>query len=291
MLIGRRSVHHAAWAFFGVVVVLVLLIGALGLTAPPPAPLAEVPVRPAPAPAPALAGAAADLRAARAQVQAETAASALRDQADQARTELADLQSQQAAAHAQVQAETAALAALRDQAERSRMELADLQSQQAAARATLADLERRQAAARAEAAGQARRQAAREQPHAKAPLILSPPPTILGQIPAGAVDGDTATASVAGPRVFVQYRTGSSGQQLASDLTRRLLTSDFSYAEMRPVPVSTQIPLIRYFHAEDAGAARKLADLLRGDGGDFRVQYARGASAGGSDGLLEVWIP
>jgi hypothetical protein len=282
----RRPVHLAVWGLLGLVGVLVLLMGALIILGEEPA------VRSAPSAASEAAGTTADLQGVRTQVESEAAM----------------------------------LAALRDQADQARAELADLQQQQAAARATLADLERQQAAARAaldevtqgtpahdsavptqppatpaldRAPSRLRRQAAREeqkpQPHpeavhTKVPRILSPPPTVLGQIPASAVDDDTPTAP-AGPRVFLQYRPGSSGQQQATDLTRRLLESDFANAQMRAVPVSTQIPLIRYFHPEDAGAAQNLADLLRGDGVDFRVEYTPGASARGSDGLIEVWIP
>jgi hypothetical protein len=138
----------------------------------------------------------------------------------------------------------------------------------------------------------------------------SPPPTILGQIPATIYDADavqpapgaaptrmaTAVPAPSAPasrrRVFLHYRSGSQpGENEANDLAHRLLFSDFAYAETRTVRASTQMPMIRYYHREDADAAGRLADLLRGSGLEFRVQDSSAFPSRTAQGTLEVWIP
>lgn len=90
----------------------------------------------------------------------------------------------------------------------------------------------------------------------------------------------------------MHYRSGSArGQDAAADLARRLLFSDFAYAETRIVPASTTVPVIRYFHREDAEAAQRLADLLRSNGMEFRVQDGSGMQVLAPNGTIEVWIP
>jgi hypothetical protein len=298
---------------------------------PPQRPVASLPPRPAapasaprsatPTPAPAAdataAGTPAALKAVETQVDAETTLlAAMRDQAAQATGELAGLQSQLATARS-------GLSNLAQQQDAAKVALADLQRRQDAAKAALADLQRRQDAARVALAAPAPapppRPAVRPPPAApatpdgaedgalqrtldrlRAPgppsgadgaQQMSPAPAPLGQITDAEQAGPPGAES-ARPRIFLHYRTGSErGLQEATEVARVLLFSDFAYAATTGLPSGTTAPLIRYYYPADAGAAGRLAALLRGSGLDFQVSDGSAAASGVAPGTIEVWIP
>lgn len=91
--------------------------------------------------------------------------------------------------------------------------------------------------------------------------------------------------------MFINYRAGSgAGEDEAADLAHRMLFSDFAYAETRHIAGGPWAPTIRYFHSEDAGAASRLADLLRDNGEPFRIQDMTHFHARPPRGTLEVWV-
>ncbi|CAH2599609.1 SPOR domain-containing protein [Rhodovastum atsumiense] len=103
---------------------------------------------------------------------------------------------------------------------------------------------------------------------------------------------ETVAVATVRPKVIFYYRTGSPhGQENASDLARRLLFSDFAYAETRVASSGPIVAAIRFFHRADADAAQRLANLLRGAGTEFWVQDGTGMQSGAAPGTLEVWLP
>jgi hypothetical protein len=91
--------------------------------------------------------------------------------------------------------------------------------------------------------------------------------------------------------VFIHYRSGSSpAMETATAIAQRLLFSDFSYADTRSASAVSGGSSVRYFYPEDAAAAARLADLLRGTGIDFHVADLSASRGRAPRGTLDVWI-
>ncbi len=76
----------------------------------------------------------------------------------------------------------------------------------------------------------------------------------------------------------------------ATDVAQRLLFSDFAYADTRSTVSAPTDSVIRYFYAEDAPAAERLAALLSDGGTGFRIQDAHASRGRAKPGTLDVWI-
>jgi hypothetical protein len=151
-----------------------------------------------------------------------------------------------------------------------------------AAETQLAGLQRDIAAAQREAAALSRREAA------PPPPIAGPAPT-PAPIPAPARPTREAPASGGQPRVFVHHRTGSAaGAEAAAALVAPLREGGFDVPDVRPVPAVPSQRVVRYFHAEDAAAAARLAGRL---GRGWAIQDFRGYEPSPGPGTLEVWVP
>ncbi|MCB4823996.1 hypothetical protein [Roseicella aerolata] len=236
-----------------------IVIG-LRLQPPPPADMPEAGDAQAPAEvAPTATGTTAmpgpttsDLAALTAQHQA------LRRMLDQEQARLDALTRTRLAAEAEHQARLEALA-------RSR----------AAAEAQLAALQREIAASQREAATPApRREAAQTPPPSPAPA----PARLPRAEPAGGQ-----------PRVFVHHRAGSpAAAEAASALLGSLRDGGFDISELRATSAVPSQRVVRYFHADDAAAAARLAGRL---GRGWAIQDFRGYEPTPSPGTLEVWVP
>lgn len=127
------------------------------------------------------------------------------------------------------------------------------------------------------------------------PLTAPPPP-----LPPTAARGTAATSSLGAanaaiaatrPRVFLHFRTGSqAGQHLANDIARRLLFSDFAFADASPMPDGPGRPMVRYFHQDDSASAVRLAALLGAVGVGFAVQDLSAYAGTLPAGTLDVWL-
>ncbi len=62
----------------------------------------------------------------------------------------------------------------------------------------------------------------------------------------------------------------------------------FELAELRAVGSVPAAPVVRYFHAEDAGAAARLAARL---GPGWAIQDFRALTPSPAPQTLEVWLP
>ena len=143
-----------------------------------------------------------------------------------------------------------------------------------AAEAQLAALQRDIAAAQREATSASRREA--PLPPIAAPAPLSRPPR-EAQLASGQ------------PRVFLHHRAGSAaGAETAAALAGTLREGGFDVPDLRPVPAVPSQRVVRYFHAEDAAAAARLAGRL---GRGWAIQDFRGYEPSPGPGTLEVWVP
>jgi hypothetical protein len=202
---------------------------------------------------------------------------------DRAPPETGGLETQLAALRRAVEQEQARLDALirsRNAAEAEQQARLDaLARARAAAETQLAALQRDIAAAQREAAALSRREAA-------------PPPPIAGPAPVPAPSRPTREVPATGggqPRVFVHHRTGSAaGAEAAAALVAPLREGGFDVPDVRPVPAVPSQRVVRYFHAEDAAAAARLAGRL---GRGWAIQDFRGYEPSPGPGTLEVWVP
>ncbi len=98
-------------------------------------------------------------------------------------------------------------------------------------------------------------------------------------------------ASTERSRVYLYYPANSEGgQRLSTELAKRLLFSDFNYADTRSSGTAPPESEIRYFHSEDQNAAMRLAALLNDPGQEFRIRDVSNSTTSRPRGALEVWI-
>jgi hypothetical protein len=98
-------------------------------------------------------------------------------------------------------------------------------------------------------------------------------------------------AASARPRVLMRYHSGSAaGEEQASQIAHLLMFSDFAFGESRAVSAPPWPPVVRYYHPEDAEAAKRLAERLRGTGTSYQVQDMSSFRPPPPLGTLEVWV-
>lgn len=213
----------------------------------------------------------------------------------EAQAEVADLTAHIGAlqeAAAQERARLDALALARDAAEaEQKARLDSIARARAAAEAQLAALQRDVAAAQA-----AQREIAATPPPPPPPprretVTPTPAPAPTPLAPAAAptprpARPETATGQ---PRVFIHHRAGSpAGAEAASALAEAVRGGGFEVPDVRPSPSVPSQRAVRYFHAEDAAAAARLAGRL---GRGWAIQDFRGFDPAPAPGTLEVWVP
>jgi hypothetical protein len=96
-------------------------------------------------------------------------------------------------------------------------------------------------------------------------------------------------APTAGPRVFVHYRGGSpAGAEAANAAAALLRDQGFEIGDLRAVQSAPAQRVVRYFHAEDAATAARLAGRL---GRGWAIQDFRGFEPSPAPQTLEIWLP
>jgi len=133
--------------------------------------------------------------------------------------------------------------------------------------------------------------ARREAALAALPSVTAPLPTPPRAEPtqrAGA--GGNAAAQPSGQqRVVVHHRAGSyAASEAAGAMAAQVREAGFDLNETRAVTATPSQRVVRYFHAEDAPAAARLAGRL---GRGWALQDFRSYEPLPSPGLLEVWLP
>ena len=177
----------------------------------------------------------------------------------------------QADATASLQTEIARLRAAREE---DQARLARLAQAQATAEADLASLRRDLAAAR------------REPPQAAPPV---PAPAQVAAPAAPRPARAEAAPANGQPRVFIHIRAGSNaGAEAAASLAQPLREAGFELGDLRPVPSTPSQRVVRYFHAEDAAAAARLAGRL---GRGWAIQDFRSYEPAPASQTLEIWLP
>ena len=98
------------------------------------------------------------------------------------------------------------------------------------------------------------------------------------------------SASAAGhQRVVLHHRAGSyAASEAAGAMASQVREAGFDLNETRAVTATPSQRVVRYFHAEDAPAAARLAGRL---GRGWALQDFRSYEPLPSPGLLEVWLP
>lgn len=276
-------------------------------TAPLPAPTpAPPPVAAKPAPPPPESS---QLTALQAKIrEADAQLAKLQAQAEKARLDAAEATRQREAAQAEAARQQATAVTAGTDDRRRAAEDAQAQREREAADAEARRQQAQQAQERADAAWadtEKRIQALAQpapppatppsQPAAPAPTVAAPPEpsdddaAMTPPPPRGAPP--QLPASTARPLVFLHYRSGSRGaQQEATDIAQRLLFSDFAYADTRSAANVPSVPTVRYFYADDAAAAERLAASLAWTGQQFRVEDSSGRRRNVARGTLEIWI-
>jgi len=178
-------------------------------------------------------------------------------------------------------------------AERERLteaeaKLAQLQAQVA---------QREQQVVQREQASQREILARREAALASLPPVTSPLPPPSPRTPraepaagvgSGATQGGGAPQS-GQQRVVLHHRAGSyAAAEAAGAMSSQVREAGFDLNETRAVTATPSQRVVRYFHAEDAPAAARLAGRL---GRGWALQDFRSYEPLPTPGLLEVWLP
>ncbi len=167
-------------------------------------------------------------------------------------------------------------------AELARAELVSLRATVAAEQARLNDILVQRAAAEAAVARLQRDLAAAPPPPPAVPV--APPPRPARSEPAAA-----SPPASGQPRVFVHMRAGSiAAADAAASLADQIRDSGFTLAEVREVQGTPSQRVVRYFHAEDAAAAARLAGRL---GRGWAIQDFRTFEPAPAPQTLEIWLP
>ncbi|MEN0073593.1 MAG: hypothetical protein AAGC69_04375, partial [Paracraurococcus sp.] len=166
------------------------------------------------------------------------------------------------------------------------------EAQHAGLQRDIAAAQRDPAALRQAAASAARREAALPPPSLAqpAPIPAAPPPSRPAPTPPPRIEAPPRQEAVSGqPRVVLHYRAGSgNGAEAANALLGSLREGGFDAQEARAASAVPSQRVVRYFHAEDAPAAARLAGRL---GRGWAIQDFRGYEPSPPSGTLEVWLP
>ena len=141
--------------------------------------------------------------------------------------------------------------------------------------------------------------ARREAALASLPSVTAPLPSPSARPPraepasglgSGAASPNTAATSNSGhQRVVLHHRVGSyAASEAAGAMAAQVREAGFDLADTRAVTATPSQRVVRYFHAEDAPAAARLAGRL---GRGWALQDFRSYEPLPSPGLLEVWLP
>jgi hypothetical protein len=132
-------------------------------------------------------------------------------------------------------------------------------------------------------------------PSVTAPLPTPPRgeagPRQAGGIGAGTTGGGAAQQQQPSgqQRVVLHHRAGSyAASEAAGAMAAQVREAGFDLNETRAVTATPSQRVVRYFHAEDAPAAARLAGRL---GRGWALQDFRSYEPLPSPGLLEVWLP
>ncbi len=178
-------------------------------------------------------------------------------------------------------------------AEQARLE--SLARARTAAEAQLAQLQEQMA--QREQAAQREILARREAALASLPSVTSPLPSPSPRPPraepaSGAGSGAPplgAASSSGHQRVVLHHRAGSyAASEAAGGMAAQVREAGFDLADTRAVTATPSQRVVRYFHAEDAPAAARLAGRL---GRGWALQDFRSYEPLPAPGLLEVWLP
>ncbi len=93
------------------------------------------------------------------------------------------------------------------------------------------------------------------------------------------------------PRVVVHVPAGSASAEALSGRLLASLAGRSATVEERHVMDTPSQPSIRYFHPEDAAAARRAADWMAGAGLSWTVRDFTSYQPRPSRGTIEVWLP
>lgn len=131
-------------------------------------------------------------------------------------------------------------------------------------------------------------------PSVTAPLPSTPPRGEAGPRQAGGAGSNSAAGAAAQQlagqqRVVLHHRAGSyAASEAAGAMAAQVREAGFDLNETRAVTATPSQRVVRYFHAEDAPAAARLAGRL---GRGWALQDFRSYEPLPSPGLLEVWLP
>jgi len=128
-------------------------------------------------------------------------------------------------------------------------------------------------------------------PSVTAPLP-NPPRGEAGPRQAGGIGSGTGAAAQlpsGHQRVVLHHRAGSyAASEAAGAMAAQVREAGFDLSETRAVTATPSQRVVRYFHAEDAPAAARLAGRL---GRGWALQDFRSYEPLPATGLLEVWLP
>lgn len=122
---------------------------------------------------------------------------------------------------------------------------------------------------------------------------LAPAPTVASEIAedAGAVIANEAPAADAAPvgaRVMVHFPADAAGD--AEAVVNALQVAGAGSSSALPVSFGISSTNIRFYHAEDAGAAERVADLLRAAGQQPEIRDFTDFRPQPDAGLVEIWL-
>jgi hypothetical protein len=137
-----------------------------------------------------------------------------------------------------------------------------------------------------------REQASHREILARREAALASLPSVTAPLPAPSPRAPRAeSAAVPGgqQRVVMHHRAGSyAASEAAGAMASQVREAGFDLSETRAVTATPSQRVVRYFHAEDAVAAARLAGRL---GRGWALQDFRSYEPLPTPGLLEVWLP